>query len=269
MDAWTLRIVIALLGLILLAAIYFTGRPSSAQGKRVIGSKPAGKKSDRVEPSFGDGEHAVGDGLDPELRAELDRLGREINSDRDAAGVDASLEKSNASAIDRRTPTEPMAPLRSPIGARQQDKIDRIVTLYVMAEDGRTFNGADVVVAAEKTGLEFGDMSVFHRLVESRADKGPVFSMANLLKPGSFDMQTVHAMQTPGLSLFMTLPGPLSALDGWDAMLPTAQRLGELLGGVVLDEERNTIGRQRIQFMRDELRAYDRAQEKNTIRKTW
>ena len=37
----------------------------------------------------------------------------------------------------------------------------------------------------------------------------------------------------------------------------------------VLDEERNTIGRQRIQFMRDELRAYDRDKEKNTIRKHW
>ena len=134
---------------------------------------------------------------------------------------------------------------------------------------GSTFNGADVVVAAEKTGLEFGDMSVFHRLVESRVDKGPVFSMANLLKPGSFDMQQVHKLETPGLSLFMTLPGPLTALDAWDAMLPTAQRLAELLNGLVLDEERNAIGRQRIQFMRDELRAYDRDKEKNTIRKHW
>jgi cell division protein ZipA len=258
-DAWTLRIVIALLGAALLAAIYFTGRPSGEQGRRV-GKAPPPKKGDRVEPQLGDGA-AVGDGLDPELHAELDRLGREIARDRDDDRDPSDATGSSSAA-------EAATPLRSPIGLRQGDRIDRIVTLFVMAEHG-TFNGADVVVAAEKTGLEFGDMSVFHRLVESRADKGPVFSMANLLKPGSFDMQSVHTMQTPGITLFMTLPGPLTALDGWDAMLPTAQRLAELLGGVVLDEERNALGRQRIQFMRDELRAYDRAQEKNTIRKPW
>jgi cell division protein ZipA len=263
MDAWTLRIVIAVIGAILLAAIYFMGRPSASQGRRV-----AGKKSERVEPQMG-GEPGKGDGLDPEFRAELDRLSREIASDREDGVAENTRSTDNEIPFDRRTPTEALAPLRSPIGSRQQEKIDRIVTLYVMAPDGHTFNGADVVVAAEKTGLEFGDMSVFHRLVESRVDKGPVFSMANLLKPGSFDMQNVRSIQTPGLSLFMTLPGPLSALDAWDAMLPTAQRLAELLNGVVLDEERNTIGRQRIQFMRDELRAYDRVQEKNTIRKPW
>ena len=60
-----------------------------------------------------------------------------------------------------------------------------------------------------------------------------------------------------------------AALLNARGVLPTAQRLAELLGGQVLDEERNALGRQRIQHLRDELRAYDRAQEKNTIRKTW
>ncbi|PTT58584.1 cell division protein ZipA, partial [Stenotrophomonas sp. HMWF003] len=36
------------------------------------------------------------------------------------------------------------------------------------------------------------------------------------------------------------------------------QRMGELLDGVVLDDSRNALGRQRIAHIRDELRAYDR-----------
>ena len=44
-------------------------------------------------------------------------------------------------------------------------------------------------------------------------------------------------------------------------MEPTAQRMAELLDGVVLDEERNALGRQRIAHIRDELRAYDRQRE--------
>ena len=34
----------------------------------------------------------------------------------------------------------------------------------------------------------------------------------------------------------MALPGPLSALDAWDALLPTAQRMAELLDAIVPDE---------------------------------
>ncbi|MDE2343158.1 MAG: cell division protein ZipA, partial [Betaproteobacteria bacterium] len=64
---------------------------------------------------------------------------------------------------------------------------------------------------------------------------------------------------------FMTLPGPLNALDAWDAMLPAAQRMAELLDGVLLDSERNGLGRQGIQHIRDDLRNWDRRHEGEEI----
>jgi cell division protein ZipA len=83
-----------------------------------------------------------------------------------------------------------------------------------------------------------------------------------MVKPGSFDLRRVHEIETPGITFFMTLPGPMPALDAWETLLPTAQRMAELLDAIVLDEEHNTLGRQRIAHMRDELRGYDRKQEK-------
>ena len=77
----------------------------------------------------------------------------------------------------------------------------------------------------------------------------------------------VHDIETPGLTFFMTLPGPMAALDAWETMLPTAQRMAELLDGVVLDEQRNALGRQRIAHIRDELRGFDREQEKAAQRR--
>jgi cell division protein ZipA len=79
-------------------------------------------------------------------------------------------------------------------------------------------------------------------------------------------MSRLDALETPGVTLFMTLPGPLPALDAWEMLLPTAQRLAELLDATVLDEERNALGRQRIAHLRDELRAWDRRQERNQIK---
>lgn len=162
-----------------------------------------------------------------------------------------------------RTPVAaPLEPPRSDVGRRPVERpVERIVSLYVVSRDDHIFNGTDLVVAAEKAGLEFGDMGIFHRLVDGRRELGPIFSVANLVKPGNFDLKRVEAMQTPGLSFFMTLPGPVPALDAWDTMLPAAQRLAELLDGLVLDEERNALGRQRIAHIRDELRGWDRGHE--------
>lgn len=163
-------------------------------------------------------------------------------------------------------PEAPRVPQRSDVGRRPERlPVERIVTLFVVAREGNVFHGADLIVAAEKTGLEFGDMGIYHRLVDGKRELGPIFSVANMVKPGNFDLSRVDTLRTPGLSFFMTLPAPIPALDAWDAMLPTAQRLAELLDGQVLDEERNALGRQRVAHIRDELRGWDRDHEGKEI----
>lgn len=237
--------------------------------------------------------------LDVGLRAELERLGATLSGEHAPAASPVSkpqpkpqprLAEHVASIIDalrappRDTPvaTEPMrastdtaAPLavsaspaavvtppRSDLGRRPtQLPVERIVTLFVVAREGSFFNGSDLVVAAEKAGLEFGDMGIYHRLVDGKRELGPIFSVANMLKPGNFELAHLDSLHTPGVSFFMTLPAPLAALDAWDAMLPTAQRLAELLDGLVLDEERNALGRQCVAHIRDQLRSWDRDHE--------
>jgi cell division protein ZipA len=158
------------------------------------------------------------------------------------------------------------ATLGSQLGARPSPDYDKIVSVYLVARAGRSLTGPDLVVAAEKAGLVYGHMNIFHRLVDQHSELGPIFSVANLVKPGFFDLRSIKELETPGVNFFIALPGPLSALDAWDTLLPTAQRMAELLDAVLLDEERNALGRQRIANIRDELRAYDRAREKSTIR---
>ena len=137
-----------------------------------------------------------------------------------------------------------------------------------MLDAGSKLLGPDIVVAAEKAGLAYGHMGVFHRLVDNHPERGPVFSVANIMKPGSFDMANIRAMETPAIAFFLTLPAPLTALDAWEKMLPTVQRMAELLDGVVLDDSRNALGRQRIAHIREDLRNYDRKQTKWDLRTT-
>ncbi len=273
-----------IIGLIVLALIWLFGQPRKpGQGKRV----PPKHAASRQEPSLGD-DDAI-DSFDDEstsardndasphqgeldmgMRQELERLGSTLAGDHAmempvTPSVDDTPPPATAEPSAPETPPAPApapAAVSSTLGQRPAGQsVERIVSLFVVAREGETFHGPDLVVAMEKAGLEFGAMNVFHRLLDGKAEQGAVFSVANMVKPGSFDMTAMPTLETPGLSFFMTLPGPLPALDAWDTMLPTAQRLAKLLEGLVLDEERNALGRQRIAHIRDDLRGWDRRHE--------
>jgi cell division protein ZipA len=239
-DVTLLRLGILIAGLILIGAIVFFGRPRrQGQGKRVP-------------------RESVADGFirtEPTLSAQA--TGNEYvddNYDERASQPELALDAAEAGA-------SAASAASSDLGKRNDESFDKIVTLYLAARAGAKLHGPDIVVAAEKTGLAYGHMGVFHRLVDNHPERGPVFSVANIMKPGSFDMANIQAMETPAIAFFLTLPAPVAALDAWETMLPTAQRMAELLDGVVLDESRNALGRQRIAHIRDELRAYDRQRE--------
>ena len=230
-DMALLRIGILAAGLLLIAAIFLFGRPKKpAQGKR---REPAESERTRREPMF------AGDGGEPSESGE-------------GAGLEGEMTQPEL-GLPEMEPSE-----GSELGKRANQDFDKIVSLYVAARAGQMLRGEDIVVAAEKTGLVFGYMNVFHRLLDGHPERGPVFSMASIMKPGSFDMAGIREMETPAIAFFLTLPAPMTALDAWEKMLPTVQRMAELLDGVVLDDSRNALGRQRIAHLRDELRAYDR-----------
>ena len=70
-----LRVIVAVIGIVVLALIYFFGRPRRpGQGERRFGKRT---DDERIEPTLGptDGEPEQGE-LDVSLRAELDRLGQ-------------------------------------------------------------------------------------------------------------------------------------------------------------------------------------------------
>ena len=59
--------------------------------------------------------------------------------------------------------------------------------------------------------------------------------MANAAKPGHFERDEWNTFETGGVVFFMTLPGPMQALDAWDAMLAAARRTSEILRSRTLE----------------------------------
>lgn len=238
-DTALLRIGIVLAAVVLFLVILYSSRSKQSQGKRVALAKADGEA--RVEPT----------------------LREIIESEHQQHAVPQPVREH---AVTKEAPVAASDAPAPQAGARPAAEFDKIVSVFLVARAGQTLSGADLVVAAEKAGLIYGHMNIFHRLVDNHPELGPIFSVANLVKPGYFDPRAIKELQTPGVNFFITLPGPIPALDAWDTLLPTAQRMAELLDAVLLDEQRNALGRQRIANIRDELRAYDRAREKMNIR---
>jgi len=135
------------------------------------------------------------------------------------------------------------------------------IVMTVMARTGDRFSGDALRHAFESADLYHGDMNIFHRH-EQRADlRSPtLFSAANVLAPGHFEPARMDALSSPGIAMFMRLPGPESPVDAFQQMLDAATTVAEDLHGTVCDETRSTLTPQSINHLRERIADFGRRQ---------
>jgi len=143
---------------------------------------------------------------------------------------------------------EPSAEKRPP----RRRKPEKVVTLRIVHGHAGDMKSEEAVLALKRIGLVHGKYGIFHRLPDDGSDD-PVFSVASLTEPGSFDLAKLHETVIPGLSLFLTLPGPGDGVKRFDQMIATARDLAEDLNGIVLDERGSSWSIQRERYVREEI----------------
>lgn len=111
-----------------------------------------------------------------------------------------------------------------------------MVTLYVVAPEGRHFNGVQVVQQLEALGLQYGEYQIFHRHIDN-TNSPVLFSVANMMQPGIFDLANIEQFATVGLVFFMYLPSPTNNVATLRMMINTADSLAQSLGGFVLNDQ--------------------------------
>jgi cell division protein ZipA len=129
----------------------------------------------------------------------------------------------------------------------------RVVVLNVIAGEDRAFAGPAVRDAVERSGFEYGEWQIFHYYSPAHGDAPPLFSLANMVKPGSFELENMDAMSTAGLSLFMVPAGAEDDVAAFDTMLAKSRQLAADLGGEVRDARRSVLTRQAIGHIREQL----------------
>ena len=63
---------------------------------------------------------------------------------------------------------------------------------------------------------------------------------------------------TPGLAMFMRIPGPVDAGSAFQQMLEAGRRIAERLDGVLCDETRSTLTKQSVNHIREQIAEHAR-----------
>ncbi|WP_394220381.1 cell division protein ZipA [Alteromonas gracilis] len=189
----------------------------------------------REEPNFGDDQ-------------------MRIDFDTSEASTDYQQESFSANASDDRSAGNE----RAQETAKSPSVEPEVLVLNVRMPEGEPIAGAALLPMLLTLGFKFGDQDIFHRHVNSNG-KGPVlFSLANMFKPGVFDIDNLENFETQGVSLFMILPIEGDPHQVFNMMHNAARKLADEFGAQVLDGRRSVLTKQGLQQYVEKIREFER-----------
>ena len=143
---------------------------------------------------------------------------------------------------------------------------EMVVVVYILAEAGTVLNGVDIQTAMSENEMVIGDMDIYHRRYYIAPNLGgeTLFSIANAFEPGHLAMPEgeEETFSTPGLVVFMRLPGPLDANQAFDQMIKTVQALTSSLRAHLHDEQDRPLTRVGIERLREQVMTFCRARSR-------
>ncbi|WP_397378652.1 cell division protein ZipA [Pseudomonas sp.] len=269
-----LREWLIVIGIIVIAGILFDGWRRMRVGKGKLKFKLdrsfANMPDDDRDPDLLSPPRTIDRSHEPSLDEEdLPSLSaRELNRRRSGEPQQGDLNL----AVDEPVPTllNPVddEPASKPlVAAKDTNKelppVEDVLVINVIARDEEGFKGPALLQNILESGLRFGEMDIFHRH-ESMAGNGEVlFSMANALKPGTFDLDDIEGFSTRAVSFFLGMPGPRHPKQAFDVMVAAARKLAHELNGELKDDQRSVLTAQTIEHYRQRIVEYERKQLTN------
>ena len=136
-----------------------------------------------------------------------------------------------------------------------------LIILNIMAAKGQTFSGKDIHTEMTSSGLVHAEHQIYHYQKNDAA----IFSIANAVEPGFFELTKLDEITTPGLALFMQLPGPVESREALETLLDVSKRLADALGGELCDENRSVLNQQTIAHIKEQVEEY-RLKQQSSLR---
>jgi len=140
-----------------------------------------------------------------------------------------------------------------------------IIVIHVKAKAKDGFVGTDLLQVLLSCDLRFGEKDIFHRYEDTKDKSSLQFSLANMLEPGTFDLDNINSFRTPGVTFFMTLPTHTNPLDSFNHMLETASSLVNTLSAKMFDEEHKAMSQKILSKYKDRVAIFEDYEIDETI----
>jgi len=131
-----------------------------------------------------------------------------------------------------------------------------VIVLHVLAKPGEHFSGDDLRIKFQSARLYFGELQLFHKHENDDIKQPVLFSLANALEPGKFDLAHLDSFTTTGLALFLQLPGEFEPQSAFKQMHQTAQSLAQRLNARLCDRHRQPLTPETLQRYTNQVALY-------------
>ncbi len=172
-------------------------------------------------------------------------LDETITSPFEAPTQEMEVAEERVAAVPHEEPEEPKT--------QPEEPEMQVIVLNVHCAGEEPFVGTQLFDSLQQNGLIYGEMNIFHRHVDLSGNGKVLFSVANMMHPGTLEHGDPADFTTKGISFFMTLPCFGEAEQNFNLMLRTAQQIADDMGGNVLDDHRNLMTPDRLAAYRRQI----------------
>ncbi len=183
------------------------------------------------------------------------KVDNDVEDDLDIPSFTASIDES----VDLEKDMSNTSAKAEPVSQPAKEPEMQVIVLNVHCSGNDPFIGSKLFDSMKQNGLLYGDMDIFHRHADLSGTGKVLFSVANMMQPGTLKHDDPEQFSTKGISFFMTLPGFGEAEQNFKVMLRTAQQIADDLGGNVLDDQRNLMTPDRLDAYRKQIQEFNAA----------
>jgi len=223
---------------------YVTTVESDVDAMAFYGTSSKEEKDEIETFDFSLNEEVAIEHVEEKIETEVALSTDVVSTDNDHQEEVSTEEHELVDSITSNTPAEAVASEPASIEVKQ-DTVKEPTDLFVfnvVAKDGAKLGGHELLQFFLTSGFRYGDMSIFHRHEHSDGTGEILFSIANMMAPGTFDLDTMEQFQSQGISFFLSAPNDnIDIKKAFDLMLRAVVQIADEFHCDVLNEERGIL----------------------------
>lgn len=209
---------------------------------------------------FQDDKDQMIDKLEPEIQPE-GKQQPDVNNITSVDQIISDIELANKDDIKATDPKQAIDAKQVSETAQtsqvEQKLPDELFIFNIAAKQGERLGGHELLQFFLTSGFRYGDMNIFHRHEHSDGTGEILFSIANMMAPGTFDLDYMEQFNSPGISFFFTAPNDkISVNKSFDMMLRAVEQAAEEFDCEVLNEKREKFTPEQFMEYRQRLQQY-------------